>query len=89
MSIDTLNSKILKLTNCQKRVNNYMIKHHRNENFCAVPMRIFINGSGGVGKSFLTKLIREWLKMCTSQILGCDPVMLCAPTGTTARNING
>lgn len=89
MSIDTLNSKILKLTHCQKKVMNYIITHYKNDNFLSVPIHIFINGSGGVGKSYLIRLIIEWLKMCTSQILGSDPVMVCAPTGTAARNING
>ncbi|CAC5384758.1 unnamed protein product [Mytilus coruscus] len=56
MSIDTLNSKILKLTNCQKKVMNYIITHYKNDNFLSVPIHIFINGSGGVGKSYLIRL---------------------------------
>lgn len=50
---------------------------------------IFITRGAGVGKSFLIKIIIEWLRCCTSNISGVDPVMICAPTGTAAKNING
>jgi len=88
MSEDALHEKMKMLTHCQQKVMKHIIEHYTQKNNLN-PIHIFISGSGGVGKSYLTKLIVEWLRICTPQILGSDPVVVCAPTGTAARNIRG
>ena len=44
---------------------------------------IFLCGKGGTGKSFLTRHIIDYCKSCGKQML------VCAPTGVAATNING
>ena len=46
-------------------------------------VNIFLTGKGGSGKSFLTRLIIEW---CQDN---GKSVMVCAPTGVAAQNIQG
>lgn len=50
---------------------------------------MFISGGAGVGKSYLTRLIIDWLNCCCPIVCGKSPVMVCASTGTAARNILG
>lgn len=49
------------------------------------PLRIFISGGGGTGKSHLLKAIREHILMATNN-RGC---VVCAPTGVAAFNVGG
>lgn len=51
---------------------------------CSEPLRMFVSGAGGTGKSFLIKTIRCW----TKQILGATTVVT-APTGLAAFNVDG
>lgn len=53
------------------------------------PFYVFVSGGAGVGKSFLTKAIVAYLQLFTSKTLNTNPVVVCAPTGTAANNING
>ena len=46
--------------------------------------RMFISGCGGTGKSFLIKTIRAWVQVATGK-----DVIVAAPTGIAARNVNG
>ena len=47
--------------------------------------RLFVSGCGGTDKSFLIKTIRAWVQQATT---GKD-VIVAAPTGIAARNVNG
>ena len=53
------------------------------------PLHLFVSGPGGVGQSFLTKLIIAWIDQYCFTMEGILPVLVCAPTGTAARNIQG
>ena len=46
--------------------------------------RLFVSGCGGTGKSFLIKTIRAWVQATTGK-----DVIVAAPTGIAARNVNG
>lgn len=56
------------------------------------PLYLFLTGSAGVGKSIVVKALFEALHrhLCSEE--GEDPdvirILLCAPTGKTAFNIN-
>lgn len=53
------------------------------------PFQIFITGGAGVGKSFLIGCMIDWIRSCTAPFPGVDPILICAPTGVSAFNING
>jgi len=56
------------------------------------PLRLFITGGAGSGKSFTLKLIRETiLRLCNPDILqqGKDPVKVGAPTGVAGKLVGG
>lgn len=88
MSFEQMQNEIEKLTLCQKKVMKYITNFFK-RNQLIEPFKIFITGGGGVGKSHLTRLVINWLRLCTSKQFGVDTVMVCAPTGTAAKNING
>ena len=46
--------------------------------------RLFVSGCGGTGKSYLIKTIRSWIQVNTGK-----NVVVTAPTGIAARNVNG
>lgn len=52
-------------------------------------MHIFLTGPGEVGKSFLIKLLVEYMTLFTSLLSGIVPISVLAPTGLTAFNIKG
>lgn len=87
ISVTDLNAIIMQLTSCQKRIMNYVMSHYNKPS--QSPLRLFITGGGGVGKSYLTKVIIEWLRLCHSLQSGQDPVVVTAPTGTAACAIKG
>ena len=91
ISEDQLLNQMNSMTNDQKKVMNFIKAHFQSiqskDNLD--PIHIFITGGGGVGKSFLIRIMIEWLRRCTVNIVGIDPVVVCAPTGTAAKNING
>lgn len=57
------------------------------------PLYNFLSGGAGVGKSVVTKAIYQGLIRCLNVCPGSNPdevkVILCAPTGKAAHNING
>lgn len=57
------------------------------------PLYNFLTGGAGVGKSVLVKAIYQALIRCLNSEQDCNPddvkVLLCAPTGKAAHNING
>ena len=67
---------------------NHICSHYKSSNSLP-PLRIYITGGAGTRKTFLTTTIIEWLRLCTSQHAGVDPIILTAPTGTATRNIRG
>ena len=50
----------------------------------AKPLRMFISGCGGTGKSYLIKTIKAWVSSATDKY-----VAITAPTGIVAFSING
>lgn len=75
------------LTSCQKKALNYIHSYFAGSK--SKPLYLFITGGGGVGKSFLLKMIVAYLQLNQPVLSGVNPVKLCAPTGTAARNIHG
>lgn len=63
-----------------------VLEHVKGKSF---PFYVFVSGGAGVGKSLLTKAIVAYLQLFTSKTLNTNPVVVCAPTGTAANNING
>ena len=87
LSRSELNRSIQSLTISQQKAfslvcNHY--NHNKNEAFY-----LFISGGGGVGKSFLINIIIAYLQHNHAEISGFSPVLICAPTGTDARNVHG
>ncbi|WAR12800.1 PIF1-like protein, partial [Mya arenaria] len=76
-----------KLTDCQRNALHVVKKHFSEQSH--VPLRMFVTGDAGVGKSFLLKLIVAFLQLNTPVTCAVSPVKCCSPTGTAARLING
>ncbi|MEW8561119.1 MAG: DUF6570 domain-containing protein [Candidatus Thiodiazotropha sp.] len=73
-----------KLTRDQRNVLKYLQKKGDGDTF-----HIFVTGPGGVGKSFLIKVLVQYLTLFTSRVSGIVPVAVLAPTGVAAFNIQG
>jgi ATP-dependent exoDNAse (exonuclease V) alpha subunit len=84
-SEETLQANMAKLTKTQLQTLLYI------ENCITEKKQIllFITGNAGTGKSFLLNVIIEWLRATQSKIVGEDPVIIGAPTGLAAKNVNG
>ena len=52
-----------------------------------LPFHFFITGVAGTEKSYILEIIIAYLQLFTSSQMGNLPVVVCAPTGTAARNI--
>ncbi len=87
MSPDEYSKAYDTLTKSQQIIIQFVQKHYARTNH--MPLRLFITGGAGVGKTFLTRLIIAYLQLQTSTLHGVNPVRICAPTGTAARNIQG
>ncbi|XP_044005441.1 uncharacterized protein LOC122850347 [Aphidius gifuensis] len=48
------------------------------------PLRIYVSGEGGTGKSFLIYVIKTWIRKTLNR-----PIAIAAPTGLAAFGING
>lgn len=86
MSMEEFRKSIEQLSSSQLSVINY-IKKSYDEN--KLPLHLFITGGAGVGKTFTTKVVIAYLQLFCSSMLNTSPVVVCAPTGTAATNING
>ena len=73
-----------KLTRDQTKVLEFVKTRSSSESF-----HIFITGPGGVGKSFLIRVLVEYLTLFTAKVSGIVPVSVLAPTGVAAFNIKG
>src|SRR5437764_10194336 len=62
---------------------NDMLKDNQTE-----PLRIIVMGTAGTGKTYLINAIRSRLREMTG-VRSKSPVLVLAPTGVTAFNING
>ena len=83
----TLEYNILHLSTDQSDVFNKVRSHFQHQ--LQPPLRLLITGRAGTGKSFLLNTIVDWLKLCCPGISGRSPVIVAAPTGVAAKNING
>ncbi|CAG8802972.1 2782_t:CDS:2, partial [Cetraspora pellucida] len=74
----------------QKTVLNRIETHYRSilEGHQVEPLKIIIMGTAGTGKSYLIRAIRDRLRMMTVDKVD-SPVLVLAPTGVAAFNING
>ncbi|MCP4057419.1 MAG: AAA family ATPase, partial [Pseudoalteromonas sp.] len=52
-------------------------------------IQLLLTGNAGTGKSLLLEVAIEWFRLTQTSIAGQDPVMIGAPTGLAAKNING
>ena len=94
MSPSTLKPLLQAMNTTQKQIfyhiREWCIKN-KNSDANLKPFRLFVTGGGGVGKSHLIKCVYG---ACTkilrrSESPGDVTVLLLAPTGTAAHNING
>lgn len=86
MSLEEFHNSVKKLTLSQSKVLKFLKLKFQNKEF---PFYMFISGGAGVGKTFLTKVIVAYLQLFCSKVSNSNPVLVCAPTGTAANNING
>ena len=91
LKLNTLSDKQIEaridcLSNNQTEIFLTVQKHF--ETHCNKSLHMFITGGAGTGKSFLIKTIIEWLRTFTA-FQSFDPVLVCAPTGVSAKNIGG
>ena len=87
MNPHELEKAIKSFTPCQIKVFNYIKTYYKKENDDL--LRLFISGPGGVGKSFLINAIISYLQLYHPVIQSTSPVLVCAPTGTAAKNVKG
>lgn len=86
MSLEEFHNSVKKLTLSQSKVLKFLKLKFQNKKF---PFYMFISGGAGVGKTFLTKVIVPYLQLFCSKVSNSNPVLVSAPTGTAANNING
>lgn len=74
----------------QKEFFNHVLHWHKTK---TDPMYVFLTGGAGVGKSVVTRALYQALLKYYSHQVSQNPdnlhVLLCAPTGKAAHNING
>ena len=82
-----LEQAVKSFTSCQLNAYSKIKSHYT---LSAIePLHLFISGPGGVGKSFLINSVISYLQIYHTTVEGASPVLVCAPTGTAARNIKG
>ena len=74
------------LTNDQLKIFLYVKNHLKSSKS---QLQIFITGGAGVGKSYLIKTLVEYINTMHAIYSGVNPVVVLAPTGIAACNING
>jgi ATP-dependent exoDNAse (exonuclease V) alpha subunit len=84
-SVKDLETKIRRLSKCQMRVLKYVqMKLEKKEQIL-----LYVTGNAGTGKSYLIEVIIELIRLTQAVRSGHDPVIVCAPTGLAAKNVNG
>jgi pantothenate kinase-related protein Tda10 len=78
LSVDQLHA----LETIQQHIRPQILQHPS-----AIPLHLFITGGAGNGKSYLTKLIYEYINRGSNN--PTSTVLLLAPTGLAASNIHG
>ena len=86
MSLVELNKAISFLTPSQHQAFEIVKNHYREY---SEPLKLFISGGGGVGKSFIINVIIAYIEHSHAILPGKSPVLVFGPTGTAARNIHG
>lgn len=91
MSEGEFHEHVKRMSPCQANVLQYVKSFFSGQSFehSKDVLHLFISGGAGVGKSFITRMLIAYLQLYTSSQVGVSPVVVCAPTGTAARNING
>lgn len=91
LSVDTqtLENRIRNLSTDQQHVFDVIKQHYTSWPNQPTPLRVFITGGGGTGKSYLLQVIADYLRLCHPKVSNNDPVIIAAPTGVAARNIHG
>ncbi|XP_065891642.1 ATP-dependent DNA helicase PIF5-like [Dysidea avara] len=84
-----VDSMIEKLNDDQRRVFDRVSSHLQAQNSSTVlnhpePLRMFVSGCGGTGKSFLIKTLKAWIHSSLEK-----HAAITAPTGISAFNVNG
>lgn len=87
LSQEEINDMIHCLNPGQQAVFNVIHNHFVTR--CNRPLHMFISGEGGTGKSFLIRTIVEWMRCFTANFISVNPVIVCGPTGVSAKNIHG
>lgn len=86
MSIVEFRESVKRLTPSQLEAFCFVkSKFEKNE----LPFHLFLTGGAGVGKTFTTKVIIAYIQLFCARVLNSNCVLVCAPTGTAANNING
>ena len=86
MSVSEFHTAVGKMSKSQMEALKYVKFKFENSQ---LPFHVFITGGAGVGKTFITKAIIAYLQLFCAKITNSNPVIVCAPTGTAANNING
>ena len=81
-----LQQTVLSFTSCQLNAFKNIQAHYTNSNN---KLHLFISGPGGAGKTFLINSVISYLQLYHPILQGVSPVLVCAPTGTAARNVKG
>ncbi|XP_059074747.1 uncharacterized protein LOC131874842 [Cryptomeria japonica] len=84
METSTQDTQKIQLSPKQK-VALYIVLQHHNKQSATAPLRMIIQGTAGIGKSFLIDCIRKQLNI--SIAVKQNPLLVLAPTGVAAFNI--
>lgn len=87
LSREEISEQVERLTSDQHKVFSVVQEHFTSK--CTKALLCFCSGGAGTGKSFLIKTIVEWMRFFTSPFPGANTVIVCGPTGMSAKNING
>ena len=86
MSVTEFQENVKKLTPSQLKALYFVKSKYEHKE---LPFHLFLTGGAGVGKTFTTKVIIAYLQLFCAKVLNSNTVVVCAPTGTAASNING
>mmetsp|Transcript_16691 Transcript_16691/g.28000 ORF Transcript_16691/g.28000 Transcript_16691/m.28000 type:complete len:952 (-) Transcript_16691:144-2999(-) len=85
---EVLEQQLTSLTMHQREAYDKIVSHLTDES--SPPLLMFLTGEGGTGKSRVIHLVTEFTHLHFGKQEGLHgAVLVCAPTGTSANNING